>query len=100
MLVAGRPITQLLSLAALQRGMATLSHEVVTGLDISKKGQDPPLRPDAELPQWLWELAEPAKTLNELRRTKEEELTFEQLERFVKLENRDKIRNRNADRAK
>ena len=60
-------------------GMATLSHEVVTGLDISKKGQDPPLRPDAELPQWLWELAEPAKTLNELRRTKEEELTFEQV---------------------
>lgn len=52
-----------------------MSKEVVTGLNILKKGQDPPLRPDDQLPEWLWQLAQPDKTLNELRRTKEEDLT-------------------------
>lgn len=77
-----------------------MSKEVVTGLNILKKGQDPPLRPDDQLPDWLWQLAEPEKTLNELRRTKEEDLTDDMLGRYVKLENRDSIRTRNHERAK
>ncbi|KAL4422068.1 hypothetical protein ABPG77_001536 [Micractinium sp. CCAP 211/92] len=101
MLAQGRSLTQLLSLKSfLQRGMASMSKEVVTGLNILKKGQDPPLRPDDQLPDWLWQLAEPEKTLNELRRTKEEDLTEAMLGRYVKLENRDNIRTRNHERAK
>lgn len=52
-----------------------MSSEVVTGLNILKGGADPPLRPDAELPDWLWELAAPPKTLNELKRSQEEALS-------------------------
>lgn len=59
--------------------MASLSKEVCTGLNILKKGQDPPLRPDDQLPDWLWTLAVPEKTLNELKRMKEDELTLEQV---------------------
>lgn len=100
MLVHSRPITQLLSLSVFQRGMASLSSEVVTGLNILKKGQDPALQADDQLPDWLWKLAKPQKTLNELRRTREEDITPDLLERFVKLQNRDDIRTRNHDRAK
>jgi len=32
--------------------MASMSKEVCTGLNILKKGQDPPLRPDDQLPDW------------------------------------------------
>ncbi|EFN54258.1 hypothetical protein CHLNCDRAFT_135806 [Chlorella variabilis] len=80
--------------------MASLSKEVVTGLNILKKGQDPPLKADEELPEWLWQLAEPEKTLNELRRMKSESMTPELLDRYVKLENRSGIRNLNESRAK
>ena len=57
--------------------MASLSKEVVTGLNTLKKGADPPLRPDDQLPEWLWVLAEPEKTLNELRRMKPVEIEGE-----------------------
>ena len=117
-----------------------MSKEVCTGLNILKKGTDPPLRPDEELPEWcgcmcgsragerlwaplrrcvscaaphpvapppapsssprLWKLAEPEPTLNELRRAGPATLEAPQLERYVKLENRDGIRTRNHDRAK
>ena len=43
------------------------------------QGSDPPLAPDGELPDWLWKLAEQGKTLNELKRIKEEDLTFEEV---------------------
>lgn len=33
-----------------------------------KGGTDPPLKPDEEYPEWLWELADPQPTLFELRR--------------------------------
>ncbi|PRW59850.1 54S ribosomal mitochondrial [Chlorella sorokiniana] len=100
MLVAGRPVTVLLSLQTLQRGMASMSKEVCTGLNILKKGQDPPLRPDDQLPDWLWKLAEPEKTLNELRRMQKEELSYEQMVRYVKLDNRSNIRERNEQTSK
>lgn len=45
------------------------------------QGQDPPLKADEELPEWLWQLAEPEKTLNELRRMKSESMTPELVSR-------------------
>lgn len=56
-----------------------MSKEVVTGLNILKKGQDPPLPADDQLPKWLWKLAEPEKTLNELRRMQPDDLTPQQV---------------------
>ena len=52
-----------------------MSSEAVTGLNILKGGADPPLKPDEELPDWLWELAAPPKTLNVLKRSQEEALS-------------------------
>ena len=49
-----------------------MSDAVVTGLNTQKSGADPALKADEELPSWLFELASPPKTLNELRRSKEE----------------------------
>lgn len=49
-------------------GFAGLSKEVATGVNILKGGSDPPLLPDEEYPEWLWELADPEPTLFELRR--------------------------------
>jgi hypothetical protein len=43
------------------------------------QGQDPPLRKDEDLPDWLWKLAAPDKTLNELRRLERSELSAEQV---------------------
>ena len=51
-------------------------------------------------PGRLWKLGEPDKTLNELRRLPADDLTAQQLARYVKLDNRDGIRTRNHDRAK
>lgn len=59
-----------------------MSKEVCTGLNILKKGTDPALRPDDELPEWLWTLAETPKTLNELRRMKPDDITDEQVRRW------------------
>ena len=33
-----------------------------------KKGEDPPLKPDSEYPDWLWDIAEPPPTLFNLQR--------------------------------
>lgn len=48
----------------------------------------------------LWKLGDPAQTLNELRRIPAADLSAQQLERYVKLDNRDGIRTRNENRAK
>lgn len=60
-----------------------MSPEVVTGLNMLKGGADPPLKPDAELPDWLWELAAPPKTLNELKRSQEEALSSADVSRLL-----------------
>ena len=57
-------------------GLAAMSSEVATGINIAKAGSDPPLRPDSELPEWLWPMARPGKSLSELRRA-QGELEFE-----------------------
>jgi hypothetical protein len=49
-------------------GFAGMSSEVATGLNIAKNGSDPPLKTDEELPDWLWKLAKPGRTLGDLRR--------------------------------
>ena len=54
-----------------------MSNSVVTGLNINKTGADPELKDDAEMPEWLWPLAKPERTLGDLRRAKEETLEFE-----------------------
>ena len=55
---------------------ASLTNDTVTGLNMLKKGSDPAIKPDTEYPDWLWALAEPEKTLSELRRVDEESLTL------------------------
>lgn len=65
-----------------------------------KGGADPPMMPDAEYPAWLWQLAEPRPPLSQLRRVEEDELTLEQQQRRLKLENREHIRTQNVSRAK
>lgn len=52
---------------------------MVTGLNLLKKGSDPPLKGDEELPDWLWKLGEPEKTLNELKRADEASLTLQEV---------------------
>lgn len=63
----------------LPTGYAGMSSEVATGINILKNGSDPPLKSDEELPEWLWELAQPEKTLAELQRLEFDELTYEEV---------------------
>ena len=56
---------------------ASLSKDTATGLNLLKKGSDPPLKPDSEYPDWLWTLVAPEKTLGELKRQGEASLTLE-----------------------
>lgn len=41
--------------------------------------QDPPLLPDSDYPSWLWQLGDTRPPLSQLRRAKDDELTFEQV---------------------
>ncbi|CAL9060626.1 unnamed protein product [Musa banksii] len=74
-----------------------MSHEVksttVVGANILKDGTDPKIMPDSEYlhrsyPDWLWCLLDKRPTLSELRWKDSESLPFEDLKRFVKLDNR------------
>lgn len=56
-----------------------MSKDVLTGLNITKGGSDPPLKPDEEYPEWLWELAQPERTLADLRRKENSSLGFEEV---------------------
>ncbi|KAJ8470391.1 hypothetical protein OPV22_024734 [Ensete ventricosum] len=53
-----------------------------------------------EYPDWLWHLLDKRPTLSELRRKDSESLPFEDLKRFVKLDNRARIKENNAAKAK
>lgn len=44
-----------------------VSAEVCTGANIFTNGSDPPLKPDEEYPEWLWELTKPLKTSKQLQ---------------------------------
>ncbi|CAL9104244.1 unnamed protein product [Musa textilis] len=83
---------------------SVISEEVksttVAGANILKDGADPKIMPDSEYPDWLWCLLDKCPTLSELRRKDSESLPFEDLKRFVKLDNRARIKENNAARAK
>lgn len=81
-----------------------LSKEVksttVVGANILKDGADPKILPDSEYPDWLWRLVEKRPALSELRRKNTETLPYEDLKRFVKLDNRARIKENNLLKAK
>ncbi|KAJ8750078.1 hypothetical protein K2173_013993 [Erythroxylum novogranatense] len=82
----------------------TLSKEVksttVVGANILKDGADPKVLPDSEYPDWLWHLLDKRSALSELRRKETEHLSYEDLRRFVKLDNRARIKENNSVKAK
>ncbi|PIA33640.1 hypothetical protein AQUCO_04000002v1 [Aquilegia coerulea] len=83
---------------------SVLSKEVksstVVGANILKDGTDPKILEDSEYPDWLWHLLDKKPPLSELQRKNIETLPYEHLKRFVKLDNRARIKENNADKAK
>ena len=45
-----------------------MSKEVVTGASYVKGGSDPPLLPDSDYPDWLWDIMMPKEPLFSLQR--------------------------------
>ncbi|KAL2936188.1 39S ribosomal protein L54 mitochondrial [Bienertia sinuspersici] len=84
--------------------VSSLSKEVkastVVGANILKDGTDPKIRPDSEYPDWLWQLLDKRPALSELQRKNAEDLSIEDLKRYVKLDNRVRIKENNSVRAK
>ncbi|XP_019154901.1 PREDICTED: 54S ribosomal protein L37, mitochondrial-like [Ipomoea nil] len=84
--------------------VSSLSKEVkastVVGANILKDGTDPKVLADSEYPEWLWHLLDKKPALSELRRKDLETLPYEDLKRFVKLDNRARIKENNSVRAK
>ncbi|KAF5746949.1 Mitochondrial ribosomal protein L37 isoform 1 [Tripterygium wilfordii] len=72
----------------------------VVGANILKDGADPKILPDSEYPDWLWHLLDKRTPLSELRRKNIETLPYEDLKRFVKLDNRASIKENNSIKAK
>ena len=72
----------------------------VVGANILKDGTDPKILPDSEYPEWLWHLVDKRPALSELRRKYIETLPYEDLKRFVKLDNRARIKENNSLKAK
>lgn len=83
---------------------STLSKEVksttVVGANTLKEGADPKVLPDSEYPDWLWHLLDKRPALSELGRKNIESLPYEDLKRFVKLDNRASIKENNSLKAK
>lgn len=83
---------------------STLSKEVksttVVGANILKDGADPKILPDSDYPDWLWHLLDKHPPLSELKRKNLETLPYEDLKRFVKLDNRARIKENNSLKAK
>ncbi|KAK9740093.1 hypothetical protein RND81_03G010500 [Saponaria officinalis] len=83
---------------------SSLSKEVksttVVGANILKDGADPKILADSEYPDWLWHVLDKRPALSELQRKDAESLPYEDLKRFVKLDNRSRIKESNSVRAK
>jgi large subunit ribosomal protein L54 len=77
-----------------------LKSTTVFGANILKEGSDPKIQADSEYPEWLWHLLEKRPVLSELRRKDPKTLPYEDLKRFVKLDNRSRIKENNALTAK
>ncbi|KAL3611939.1 hypothetical protein D5086_002959 [Populus alba] len=71
------------------------------GANILKDGTDPKVLDDSEYPDWLWRLLDkrPALSVTEKGRIFET-LPYEDLKRFVKLDNRARIKENNFSKAK
>ncbi|GAU30624.1 hypothetical protein TSUD_62440 [Trifolium subterraneum] len=72
----------------------------VVGANILKDGTDPKVLPNAEYPDWLCQLIDKCPALSELRRKNIETLFYEDLKRYVKLDNRARIKENNSLKAK
>lgn len=85
------------SMAAACRYMST-----VTGLNISKTGEDPAMMKDEDVPDWLRKLGQSGAglSLQELERRKEEELSDADRRSLRKLKNRLAIKRANSLSAK
>jgi large subunit ribosomal protein L54 len=68
----------------------------VFGANILKEGSDPRIQPDSEYPDLLWHLLDKCPVLSELRRKDPKTLPYEVLKRFIKLDNRARIKENNA----
>ncbi|GAA0153800.1 ribosomal protein [Lithospermum erythrorhizon] len=83
---------------------STLSKEVksttTVGANILKDEADPKVMADSEYPDWLWHLLDKRPALSVLRRKNIETLPYEDLKRFVKLDNRARIKENNSMKAK
>ncbi|KAL3829521.1 hypothetical protein ACJIZ3_018323 [Penstemon smallii] len=83
---------------------SSLSNEAksttVFGANILKDGQDPKILADSEYPDWLWHLLDKRPALSELRRKDIQTLPYDELKRFVKLDNRARIKENNSLKAK
>jgi large subunit ribosomal protein L54 len=82
-----------------------MSADVATGVNIYQKGQDPPLLPDSEYPDWLWEILKRPKTLKQLREEAQKgggpaSLCADDLLRLDKLERKEKIKAHNQASSK
>jgi Mitochondrial ribosomal protein L37 len=71
------PGTDLIMFMPAVAGFASLSSTEATGINIYKQGSDPQLKPDEELPDWLFNLERPAKSLSELRRIAKDKLELD-----------------------
>lgn len=72
----------------------------VVGANILKVGEDPKILADSEYPDWLFHLLDKRPMLSELKRKNVESLPYEDLKRFAKLDNRARIKENNAAKAK
>ncbi|KAG1365414.1 54S ribosomal protein L37, mitochondrial [Cocos nucifera] len=77
-----------------------LKSTTVFGANILKDGADPKIMPDSDYPDWLRHLLDKRPPLSELRRKDTETLSFDDLKCFVKLDNRARIKENIALRAK
>ncbi|XP_015163984.1 54S ribosomal protein L37, mitochondrial-like [Solanum tuberosum] len=72
----------------------------VVGANILKDGANPKILQDSEYSGWLWHLLDKRPALSELRRKDIESLPYEDIKRFVKLDNQARIKENNSIRAK
>lgn len=77
-----------------------MKSSTVFGANILKEGTDPKILPDSAYPDSLFHLLDKRPPLSELRRKNVETLPYEDLKRFVKLDNRSRIKENNAVKAK
>ncbi|WOL18837.1 54S ribosomal protein L37, mitochondrial [Canna indica] len=77
-----------------------LKSTTLYGGNILKENADPKILPDTDYPDWLVHLLDKRPPLSELRRKETESLSFDDLKRYVKLDNRARIKENNAARAK